>query len=637
VSIKVYSDTSIEKCLQKATKELNIPVDKMKYDIIDEQKGIFKKKASISVTIDNNDEQKHGTVKIVDGNIIIKNAKEKGKPAVVKCGTGVNLIVDGNKVNSCVEVYEESKIELTIDKNEAERILKIDVSPNKMQVYITIKYLSQNVCGLQECEESNSITLNTEIKEKKFPPKFSVNEIKDELRKNKVFYGIIEEALLKCSSEQKVDHVLIVQGLNSIDDIDDILDIKYKKSTKELIEDSKGNVDFKTIGYIAKVKKGDLIAVLKKGQEGKDGIDVYGKTIKHKIGKKISLNAGEGCELINDTEIVSSIDGKPYVKNTSFTVKQVHEINGNVDLETGNIKFNGDVIIYGAVKEGMKVEADRSIEIYKNIAQSEIIAKGDVYLRANIIQAKIYAGRDDVFKSQYMKNLEKLNELINVLSNTGIQVKKHNLLGRKAKDGEIAKILIENKFKGIVELSKQVMIQSLKKQREENKLAYIINKYLIGLGPLKISSFDDFNELIELINNEIENLSGKLTVPVDVYTYYSQDSIIESSGSIYITGKGEYVSNLIANDSIHFTGIKSIARGGVIKAKNEIRCNIVGSEGGVSTKLIVEKDGHIWANIVYQNTMLFVGMQEHTVEKASKDLHAYLDKSGELIVEKFVV
>ena len=115
---------------------------------------------------------------------------------------------------------------------------------------------------------------------------------------------------------------------------------------------------------------------------------------------------------------------------------------------------------------------------------------------------------------------------------------------------------------------------------------------------------------------------------------YSQDSTIKSSGNIIFTGKGEYVSNLMASDSILFKIDKSLARGGVIKAGKEIKCKIVGGLGGVSTKLIVSKNGQIWADVAYPNTRFIIGEKEYILDVFSKNIHAFIGEDRELIVDK---
>ena len=77
-----------------------------------------------------------------------------------------------------------------------------------------------------------------------------------------------------------------------------------------------------------------------------------------------------------------------------------------------------------------------------------------------------------------------------------------------------------------------------------------------------------------------------------------------------------------------------MARGGVIKAGKEIKCKVVGGLGGVSTKLIVEKKGHIWADLAYPNTRFIIGEREYVLDVLSKNIHAFIDEDRELIVEK---
>jgi hypothetical protein len=103
-----------------------------------------------------------------------------------------------------------------------------------------------------------------------------------------------------------------------------------------------------------------------------------------------------------------------------------------------------------------------------------------------------------------------------------------------------------------------------------------------------------------------------------------------------ITGKGEYISDITANESIEFLQDRSVARGGTLKAKKEIKCKIVGSMAGVSTVLHVEDEGHIWADIAYHNTVIKVGKKKLMLDSPSKNLHAYLNE-GNIIVDKFLL
>ena len=125
-----------------------------------------------------------------------------------------------------------------------------------------------------------------------------------------------------------------------------------------------------------------------------------------------------------------------------------------------------------------------------------------------------------------------------------------------------------------------------------------------------------------------------LSIPVNIKIGYCQDSTISSSGDIIFTGKGVYISEINANNNILFTDEKCIVRGGTIKAGNEIRCKIVGSEGGVATKLMVGNEGHIWIDAAYENTILAVGVREFILDCYSRNVQAYIDTDHELIVNR---
>ena len=301
VATKTFRGNSVEECLKEASNDLNISIEKIKYKIVEEKKGFLKKKVIISVNLNEQISSDNGTIQIIDGKINVKNPKNQGKPAIIRPSKEINLIIDGEKVDLATEVYDYSKIEVEFDKNVAERVMKISLSPDNMKAYIDIKYIPEVVYKLKDCVESNEVNLSAEIKDKKWPPRFSKEEIIEELNKNNVVQGIAEDVVEMCSNKEKVDHMLIAEGIQAIDDIDDELEIKFDNDTNELVEDNTGRVDFKSIGHITSVKKGDILAVLRKGKPGKDGVDVTGKTIKHKKGNVIHLKAGEGCEVKNET------------------------------------------------------------------------------------------------------------------------------------------------------------------------------------------------------------------------------------------------------------------------------------------------------------------------------------------------
>ena len=632
-----FEGNSIDECLKVASETLNMPSESIKYTILEDKKGIFRKRAVILVQVDTAcDDINSGTVAVKYGKIVVKNPKGKGKAATIIPGENVRIIVNGEEIRSAKEVREDSLIEIIFYNNEPKRFMDIRVSDDKITAYIDIEYTPQKEYALQEKEENCSIVIDGIAKEEKYPPNFTKEEIIEEISKIGIKYGIIEEMINKCTTERKITNGIIAKGVELENDIDDWIELKFKVEQENhgLAEDEHGRVDYKNVGAVVAIAKGDTVAVRHDGREGHDGVDIFGKVLKKSTRKLLNLRVGNGC-LVKDNEIIAVSGGKPCIKNNVFHVYEIHEVTQDVDLSTGNIKFIGDIKIHGAVKEGMVVEAGNALTVEKNVENAKLTAKGNMEIKGNIIFSNIAAGGQDINILTYV---EKLNELKNDLSGiieTISEIKKFNLLGGKSTDGEIIKALIENKFKNVVKLCFNIItLNKLAGSRDKYELSALIRSRLVGLAPLEIKHFNELEHIIEILKSEIQDMHSNISIPVTVKISYAQDSIISSSGDVFITGKGEYVSKITAYGNIYFTADRSVARGGTLKAKNELKCKTVGSTGGVLTRLEVEEKGQIWIEEAYQNTLLVVGHREFNLEEPSRNIHGFINSKGDLIVDR---
>ena len=69
-------------------------------------------------------------------------------------------------------------------------------------------------------------------------------------------------------------------------------------------------------------------------------------------------------------------------------VDDVYQIRGDVDFHTGNIDFNGDVIIGGDVKSGFKIISKGNIYVNGTVESSDLQSnEGSIFIK-NGIQGK---------------------------------------------------------------------------------------------------------------------------------------------------------------------------------------------------------------------------------------------------------
>ncbi|WP_139904143.1 flagellar assembly protein A [Clostridium thermarum] len=638
MGVRTYRGNSLEECLKLACSEMNISQEKLEYKIIEEKKGIFKKSVTISVEeIVRPVENKNGKVFVVDGKVYIKDPLEGGRPATVRAGQGVCLVVNGERVENTVSVYAKDEISCLFDENESKRLLDISVSEDRLEAFLTIKYIPLVKYRLKNIDETDNAVLEKESYETIMPPQFTADEIRTEISKLGIKFGIQEEELrqhLKANTEEKF---IIAKGIPPIHDVEDIISYKFQNGKNQLNVDDNNykKIDYKNLNLIACVKKGDIIAERVPGTTGKNGTDIYGNVVKRREAKKKLLRVGNGCELRDENTVVALIDGRPCVKSGVLHVNENYEVHGDVNIKNGNVKFVGDVKVYGKVLEGMLVEAGGSVEIENSVENARVIACGDIVIKGNIITSKIEAGGKDVINLRRINELEEFIKQIKALEDTVAEIKKFNLLGYNRSDGEIIKILLETKFKFMTKTCISIIKDSVYDEADGvNKVILLIRGMLVGTSPLSIINYGQLEDLVAAAREKVEELKQKLAVPVNLVIPYCQDSSISSSGDIIITGMGEYVSKITANNSVTFAHDNAVARGGEIYAGKEIRCKTVGSNGGVATRLAVEEDGHIWINTAYQNTILVVGGKEWVLDIPYKNVHAFQGSNGELNIEK---
>ncbi|ADL07887.1 DUF342 domain-containing protein [Thermosediminibacter oceani] len=295
------------------------------------------------------------------------------------------------------------------------------------------------------------------------PPKggemLGLEDIISELNKKGIKYGIdvekIKEMLDKGIFGSRIQ---VAKGLEPKAGRDG--EIKYyfevhKNLKPKIAED--GRVDFRDLGFITNVAKGQLLAEIIPPEKGVPGKTVTGKTLPAKDGKEVKFRTGKNVILSEDkSKIFSGIDGHPVIFDGQISVLPVMEIRGDVGPATGNIDFVGGVKIYGNIKSGYKVKAKGDVEVEGYVESAEIISGGTVLLKRGIQgmgKGFVKAAQDVVAKYIENSTVEAgqniivyeaiMHSYISAGNRIEVTGKKGQLVGGSAKAGEeiIAKII----------------------------------------------------------------------------------------------------------------------------------------------------------------------------------------------------
>lgn len=215
------------------------------------------------------------------------------------------------------------------------------------------------------------------------------SDIYEELEKNKITFGVDDleiELLLKNKIRDKF--VKVAEGKEKIngDDAIIIMNVEIISADKEFRakQNEKGQIDFKTLDLFTMVNAGELIATKIAATDGIAGKSVYGEEICPIAGKDKILRTGKNTTTSDDgLQIISEINGMIVREQDKISVMDVYKVK-DVGIDTGNIEFNGSVIITGDVLAGYSVTASGNIEVNGNLELCYLKAGGDIVIKGGI-------------------------------------------------------------------------------------------------------------------------------------------------------------------------------------------------------------------------------------------------------------
>lgn len=582
--------------------------------------------------------EKDGKVHIENGIFIINNPIDSEEYATIVPPEKGILLVNNSQVKGKTIVKEGDVIIYEAPNQNLNRAIKVKVSKDKMKAYISIVYEPKVEIYLKDSAEVNE--LNVEIEEKRIEDEsmlFSTKDIEKYIQDEGIIFGIKKDVLYNLSSQYDVDNILIAEGKEPIDAVDDSIEFLCKKEKKENIEDSLKAIDYKNMNTIVSVSKDEIIANITRGKNSIPGKNIFGKEVRSKKNKIKVITAGHGCK-INGNKVIAVEDGQITYRKNVITINKVYEVKGDVNISTGNINFQGDIHIEGNVAEGILTCAKNNINVLGGAYGCNVIALGDITISGSVINSNVSAGGEDVGKELRLKSIKNLEEvLVEIIKNLEFIIN-NKLFHKDIKLGEVIKTLIDTKYKNLNKICTEVISNTIKDRDNNSIVVKFINEKLIGLSVLNINEVDELIDGISLIKEETSFLEEEKVRAASVEVNYCQESRVQASGDIKISGKGVFSTEMYSLGKIEFVDSNSVCRGGVLRAKKGIKAAVVGSQSGVRTLLEVEeKEGRIVIDVAYNNTEIIINNRKYIIEKPSRQVNCYMDSHGELIVDKFIL
>lgn len=400
-----------------------------------------------------------------------------------------------------------------------------------------------------------------------------VNEdlIRKALNERKVTFGIDEEKLQQIIDEQiYVQTLTIAEGEPPENGSDAQLIYHFDKlvERQDYSLDNLGQVDWKELGNIINTTPDVLLLEKIPPTEGKPGTTVTGKRVRQTKGRDLRIRAGKGVRVDESgLKWFSEIAGHVIFRNDQISVENIIEFE-DVNTSTGNVHFNGTVIVKGIVEDGFTVDSTADIRIQGNVGASKLMAKGDIAIVGGVFgkkqaliqtdegtiysrftqDAKLLSGADIVI-DEYARNSElKARSAIRILNenpdrgciiggsasaleevnvnNVGNEMELHTRVAVGISKEEIERTStleanVKKSLENLDNLRKSMFILHREKVRNRGQLdrrkKELYERFLAMLDRLRVNNLSDINELLRLYLNAYGQKKSYLHVNKVIY------------------------------------------------------------------------------------------------------------------------
>lgn len=247
-----------------------------------------------------------------------------------------------------------------------EQRIAVFVSNDEMEAYIEVR-----------CEQDISVNRD---------------EIMEVLHSYGIRHGILEENISKIIQEKKYNRtVMVAKGNPPVKGSDGWYEYFFQTEidrSPTILPD--GSADYTNVKWFEQVERGQKIALYHAAKFGTAGYTVTGKLLPPQRGNEKSILTGKGFQCLSDgMTYVSCLAGKiELVAENRIEITRLCVLN-EVSLATGNVNFDGSILVKGDVGRGAVICATEDVVVNGFVEAAEIHCKGDVFLRRGIDGAEI--------------------------------------------------------------------------------------------------------------------------------------------------------------------------------------------------------------------------------------------------------
>jgi hypothetical protein len=270
---------------------------------------------------------------------------------------------------------------------------------------------------------------------------------------------------------------------------------------KEVSIRTDGTADYRNQDHITFVDKGqELAEVVQGSEEPEPGFDVKGEQISPRPRQEAELEAGRNVhreERDGRTVLIADRSGELLYDGRRMDVHNLHLVNGDVDLKTGNVKFSGAVRVKGSVMPGFFVIAGEEATIDEVVQSALVSSGGDLSIGQGV-----KGGGKAVLRSKQSIRAAFVEQAV-ILAVEDVQIRNACLLSRVKCNGSL---ILEtergNLVGGVTEARKGAQVANLGSESGSRTEVSFGQDYLVK------NHIEKYEKEVEKVRNRVAQLDA---------------------------------------------------------------------------------------------------------------------------------
>jgi len=552
---------------------------------------------------------RHGTIAIANGQVQVTDPEGDGQFPVLVVPQNFQLpvTIDGESVGPGeYTLHSGQQVAATEYRVNPVCSPEMRVSNDRMSVVLSLFFHNGTVSTLADAGASPRVILKANTAPLPAMP-LSYEELEQAIQDGHFVGDLDERALKELAAATEPMERIVMRGKQPFPG-------KPAECHTVELPKEEGDDPLHRRMQLQTVKSGTLVAVIEEEVQPQPGRDVLGRSVPCRSQVRSLLpHFGDGVQRI-DNKVFATRHGRLVFSPTEVDVIPRVELEQNVTPKDGYVLFDGDVTIQGDVEDGSVINATGIVQIRGGVYGSTVIGEKGVSIRGHCVKSRILAGWGRDLAQGAVATVEKArDELEDYLQDVEriLEEAQTKVVPKQQKELSVLPWVVLDKYhtgvqKAIHDIIKQyATCQKHDVGQHMEALIRIIQNTWVG-PKLKAITVNDIVRTISTMEEYLGYVKKcRQQDNSDIAVNAVTSSTVEATGSIIVSGKGVYASQLTSGRVIE---VKGYARGGLLFAQDSVSVAELGAPSAAETKVVVKsRAGLIHAGVRHPNTLLDVG------------------------------